>query len=204
MIHPPFHSNRTNWGTDFIAPQSLGGVRRIFVGPTLLDWTLDMRRSASVSASSKQWSANAVMLESLEQMSSGGHGVLAPCWATAVPALSTSSRCEQQRQRASRLALSGRSARGSVSCGRVPCGHVPSSHVSCGQAPFSRALPMRRARQSIRRGALESKARHSGAEVVTLVDVELSRGFESNPRQSARRRGTLCRRRPCVRRLLRS
>ena len=69
MIHPPFHSNRTRWGTDFIAPQSLGGVRRIVVGPTLLDWTLDMRRTATVSASSKQWSADSGAFEyALEQM----------------------------------------------------------------------------------------------------------------------------------------
>jgi hypothetical protein len=125
------------------------------------------------------------MLKSLEQMSSGARSVLAPCQAASVAALPTSSLvCGQQREMASSFAVSGRSARG---------------HVLCGRAPFSRALPTRRARQSKRRGALESMAQHGDAKVVTLFDVELPRGFESNPRQPARRRRTLC-----VRQLLRS
>jgi hypothetical protein len=54
VIHPPFGPNRTCWGSNVIAPQSLGGVRRIFVGLTLSDWTLDMRLTTSLSGSSRR------------------------------------------------------------------------------------------------------------------------------------------------------
>jgi hypothetical protein len=50
------------------------------VGPTLLDWTLDMRRTASVSESSKQWWLDGSSRGStLERMSSGPATALAPC-----------------------------------------------------------------------------------------------------------------------------
>jgi hypothetical protein len=57
VIHPPFGPNRTCWGSNVIAPQSLGGVRRLFVALTLSDWTLDMRLTTSLRDSSGQWSS---------------------------------------------------------------------------------------------------------------------------------------------------
>jgi hypothetical protein len=68
VIHPPFGPNRTCWGSNVIAPQSLGGVRRTFVALTLSDWTLDMRLTTSLSGPSR-WDSSGQ--DSSGQASSG-------------------------------------------------------------------------------------------------------------------------------------
>jgi hypothetical protein len=78
VIHPPFRSIRTGCGDNPIAPQSLGGVRRSFPRSLLSDWTLDMRLTASVGDSSKQWSAAATVLERMSSTSHEGQ-VPYPC-----------------------------------------------------------------------------------------------------------------------------
>ena len=185
MIHPPFRSNRTNWGTDFIAPQSLGGVRRIFVGPTLLDWTLDMRRSASVSSSSKQWSLDAVMLDQLEQMSSGARGVVAPCFDASAPSLPAwpavcGHRCSAAPVNTAR-ANRALSERWHLSGSQALSERQPLSK----RQALSRQRPVSRARRSIQ--CCSPASERFDIRLSGLFDVELQRGFESKPRQLARR-----------------
>ena len=47
-MYPPFPSNRSPWGSNGVAPQSLGGVRRLIVGPNPERLALDRRDACQI------------------------------------------------------------------------------------------------------------------------------------------------------------